>query len=262
MDPAKVRAVTEWKTPVNKKELQTFLGFVNFYRQFIKDYAKMSQQLTHLTGKNPWEWTNTQQIAFDQLKMVVTHKPILHLPRDNLPYKIEVDGSSTAMGAVLLQQQEEHWHTIAYFSNTYQLAEWNYSVEDRELLAIVKSLKEWRQYLLGTGTFEIWTDHRNLQSFRSPQQINRRQAQWITDVLSQFDYTLHHLPGKTNTRANALSQSYENKGKEDNQNVTVLPDVLFQEITVMENELAHRIQKATNQEDEVFRQIGKDTRFK
>ena len=119
----------------------------------------MSQKLTHLTGKIPWDWTPVQEQAFQALKDAVTHEPILHLPLDDLPYKIEVNRSLVAMGAVLLQKQLEQWKTIAYFSNTYQPTEQNYSVEDRELLAIIKSLQEWRQYLLGTDTFEIWTDH-------------------------------------------------------------------------------------------------------
>src|SRR5882757_11580483 len=146
-----------------------------------------------------------------------------------------------AMGAVLLQQQQQQWKTVAFFSNTYQPAERNYSVEDRELLAIIKTLQEWRQYLLGADTFEIWTDHRNLQTYKSPQCINRRQARWVTNVLSQFHYTIHHLPGKSNTRADALSRLYGEEGKEDNKDMVMLPEELFREIVVIENELERHI---------------------
>jgi hypothetical protein len=198
MDPAKVSAVADWPTPKNAKEIRTFLGFINFYRRFIKDFAKMSRHLTPLTGKIKWEWTDKQQKAFEELRHAVTDKPILHLPIDDGQYKMETDGSGMAMGAVLMQQQpEEHetkasqaWKTLAYYSATFSKAERNYTVEDRELLAIVLSLLEWRQYLLGAPEFEIWTDHKNLQFFKEPHKINRRQARWVTEVLSQFHFTL------------------------------------------------------------------------
>jgi RNase H-like domain found in reverse transcriptase/Integrase zinc binding domain len=130
------------------------------------------------------------------------------------------------MGAILLQEQENEWRTIAYMSETYNLAERNYHTEDRELLAIVKMLKRWRQYLLGR-TFEIWSDHKNLQTFRKPQDINRRQAGWIPK-LAEYDFTIHHLPGNKNIRADVLSRKdgEENK-KGDNKDQVVLPEHLF-----------------------------------
>ena len=132
------------------------------------------------------------------------------------------------------QQPEEHetkasqaWKTLAYYSATFSKAERNYTVEDRELLAIVMSLLEWRQYLLGAPEFEIWTDHKNLQFFKEPHKINRRQARWVTEVLSQFHFTLHHLPGIRNSRADALSRSFGEGTKGDNTDVTVLPEHMF-----------------------------------
>jgi hypothetical protein len=91
MDPLKVAAIQEWKIPTTPKELRTFLGFINFYRRFIKDFAKMSQHLTPLTGKTEWEWTSIQQEVFDQLKTKVTEEPIIRLPNDNGKYKLETD---------------------------------------------------------------------------------------------------------------------------------------------------------------------------
>jgi len=90
------------------------LGFVNFYRKFIKDFAKMSRKLTHLTSKIPWLWTEEQTIAFEQLKAKVTVEPILHLAQDEGQFKMEVDSSGLAMGAVLMQNQQDQWKTVAY----------------------------------------------------------------------------------------------------------------------------------------------------
>jgi len=111
------------ETPTNKKELQTFLGFVNFYHKFIKDFAKMSRKLTHLTGKIPWVWTEEQTIAFEQLKAKVTMEPILHLAQDEVNSKWKLTGSGLAMGAVLMQNQQDQWKTVAYHSKTFQEAE-------------------------------------------------------------------------------------------------------------------------------------------
>lgn len=104
----------------------------------------------------------------------------------------------------------------------------NYGVEDRELLAIMNALKDWRHFLLGTKEpFEIWTDHQNLQYFKKPQKVNRRQARWFTE-LADYHFTIHHIPGNTNVRADALSRRADYaKGEDDNQNITLLPEHFF-----------------------------------
>jgi hypothetical protein len=226
MDPGKIQAISEWKTPRNPKELRSFLGFSNFYRRFIRDFARSSLCLTPLTGKRKWDWGEEQEEAFKELIRKLCEKPVLWMIQDEGKMKTEVDGSGFAMGAVLLQLQEEEWKTIAYMSATFNQAERNYHTEDRELLAIVKMLKQWRQYLLGRA-FEIWTDHRNLQAFRKPQDINRRQAGWIPK-LAEYDFTLHHIAGNKNIRADILSrkEGEENK-KDDNKDQIILPDHLF-----------------------------------
>ena len=89
---------------------------------------------------------------------------------------MEVNGSGFAMGAVLMQEQEGEWKPLTHMSKTYNPAEWNYHTGDRELLAIMKALKQQEQHLVGNGHFEIWTDHWNLTYFQKPQNINCQQA--------------------------------------------------------------------------------------
>jgi hypothetical protein len=91
--------------------------------------------------------------------------------------------------------------------------------------------------LLGAPEFEIWTDHKNLQFFKEPHKINRRQARWVTEVLSQFHFTLHHLPGIRNSRADALSRSFGEGTKGDNTDVTVLPEHMFRVAATTPNNL-------------------------
>jgi hypothetical protein len=107
----------------------------------------------------------------------VCSRPVIAIPIDNAPYRVEADTSNYAMGAVLSQKQEGKWHPIAYMSKAFNDTEHNYKIYDKEMLAIMLALSEWRQYLMGASEdFEIWTDHQNLQYFQKPQKLNRQQA--------------------------------------------------------------------------------------
>ena len=103
MDPIKVEGVSKWPVPKKKKDVQSFLGFTNFYRRFIKDYAKIARPLHNLTGKKDWEWGTSQQESFEKLKQALTSAPVLRMPTDEGKYHIEVDSSDFATGAVLSQ---------------------------------------------------------------------------------------------------------------------------------------------------------------
>src|SRR5258705_7086715 len=119
MDPGKIEAIRSWKSPTSKKELQTFLGFANIYRKFIKDFAKDSLVLTPLTGKKEWEWKEEQEQGFRNLIEKLCREPVLWTIKDEGKLKIEVDGSGFAMGAVLLQEQENQWRPLTHMSETY-----------------------------------------------------------------------------------------------------------------------------------------------
>src|SRR5215813_8084594 len=112
MDPIKVQGVANWPTPTCKREVQAFLGFANFYRHFIKDFGKIAQPLTKLTGNQSWEWGNDQQKAVDGIKKAMTSAPILRIPNNNGKFRIETDASDTAVGAVLSQYQDDKWYPI------------------------------------------------------------------------------------------------------------------------------------------------------
>ena len=145
------------------------------------------------------------------------------------PFELEVDASGFALGAVLTQRGEDKKkHPIAYFSTTLSEAERNYDIYDLELLAIVKALRHWRQFLAGSPhKITVYTDHANLQYWRQPHKISRRVAREVLE-LSEFDIELKHIPGTTNGRADALSRRPDyDQGTQDNENITVLPDPLF-----------------------------------
>ena len=175
MNPGKVKGVTDWPIPKNRKELRSFLGFLNFYCRFIEGFASTARPLNTLTSKkNPFEWTPTCQQAFDTLKAKITQAPALRMPTDTDLFYIETDSSGIGIGAILTQKQDDRWHPIAYISRSLNDAERNYHMVDLEMLAIIFALKEWCQYLLDTHEpFTILTDHKNLEYFTKPQDLSR-----------------------------------------------------------------------------------------
>ncbi|EJF55503.1 marY1-like reverse transcriptase, partial [Dichomitus squalens LYAD-421 SS1] len=159
MDESKVQGVKEWPTPTKVKHVQAFLRLANFYRCFIKDFAKIARPLTKLTCKDiQWQWGEEQEQAFEGLKTAFTTAPILQIPNDTAPYRLETDSSDFATGAVLEQLGEDKlWHLVAFYSKSLNVHERNYENYDKELLAIIRALEEYQHYLEGhPEPIEIW----------------------------------------------------------------------------------------------------------
>ena len=232
MDPVKVSGVAEWPTMWNK-EVQSFVGFINFYQRFIKDFSHHACALFNLTKKDVrWKWEELEQVAFNKLKELITSTPVLIFPDDSCPYHIEANSSDTATRAVLSQQtlseNGRKWHTIAFFSKILSPIKWNYENHDKEMLAVICALEEWQHYLEGTPCqFEVWTDHKNLEYFCTSKKLNRWQARWSLH-LSQFDFMLHHHPGHSMGKSDALSHHVDHRSRGgDNVDMTMLSPSLF-----------------------------------
>jgi len=119
MDPAKIAAVSEWPVPTNRKELQRFLGFANFYRRFIRSYSRLAAPLTTLTSTaTKFHWSSEAESAFRVLKRHFTSAPILHQSDSKLQFVVEVDASDSRVGAVLSQRSpsDQKLHPCAFFS--------------------------------------------------------------------------------------------------------------------------------------------------
>ena len=139
-----------------------------------------------------------------------------------------MNASEHAIGGVLSQEQEGKWKPIAFLLRTMQPVEQNYEIYDKKLLAIVKALVKWRQYLLDTAeTFKIWTDHENLKYFWEPHELNGRQARWYLK-LQDYDFILCYISGKMNMKVDILSRKETVNTKEDNKDVQLLKDKLWQ----------------------------------
>jgi len=259
MDPVKVEAITKWPQPRNLRDLRGFLGFANFYRRFIKDFARLARPLNDLTKKDTlWSWDTTRQQAFQLLKDSFSHEPILAMWEPDRPTRLEVDASGYATGGVLLQKlSDDRWHPIAFRSESMIEAERNYEIYDKEMLAIIRALEDWRHYLEGLPQpFDIVTDHRNLEYWRTAQHLTRRQARWSL-YLSRFDFHLTHKPGAANTQADPLSRipTHLVTDADDNHNQLVLRPSHFASAAATSFEdmgsLEQAIRDATEQDAEV-----------
>ena len=233
MLPDRIQDVNNWPAPKNRTELQSFLGFANFYRMFVSNYSAMTAPLTSLLQKDK-VFIFDQQCAktFEKLKKAFTSAPILCHPQLNAPFILETDASDFAIGSVLSQKQKDDdlLHPVAYRSRKLTRAELNYQIHDKELLAIIDALGTWRPYLINTKEpFKIYTDHKNLQYFQSARQLNRRQARWAT-FLADFDFELVYRPGSEGGKPDALSRRVDFQLNEDDhkaQKMALLPPDRF-----------------------------------
>jgi len=232
MEEEKVKAIKEWKTPTKVKDVKSFLDFANFYPQFIKDFSHIAVLLNQLKGKGEWKWTEEEQNAFKELKQKITMQPVLALPRREGKFRVEVDASEHAIREVFSQEQEGKWKLVAFLSRTMPPMERNYEIYNKELLAIVEALDKWQQYLLDTvEKFEVWTDHENLKYFKESHKLNGRQARWYLK-LQDYSFTLRHIPGKTDKKADILSRKEKVNTKEDNKDIQMLKEELWIQQTI------------------------------
>ena len=204
MDEDKVETVRNWskekKTEKgrlnNLFEVQQFLGFCNYYRRFIPKYSEKAEPLTRLTKKDePFVWGSEQQLAFETMVTAFTTAPALRHFDHEREVIIETDASDYVSAGVLSQRDDEGvLHPVAYYSKKHSPAECNYDIYDKELMAIIKALEEWRPECEGAAyPLQLITDHKNLEYFMTKKLLNRRQARW-SEFLTRFDYEIVYRP--------------------------------------------------------------------
>ena len=166
---------------------------------------------------------------FNALKERVTSEPVLGHPELDKQFEVEVDASGFALGAVLLQKKSDgKKHPIAYYSSTLNAVERNYDIYKLEYLAIHRAMMHWRHFLGGSPhKIIIHSDHQNLTYWKDPQKLSRQIAREQLDLM-EFDFEIRHIPGKANSRADALSRRPDyDQGARDNENIIVLPEEVF-----------------------------------
>jgi hypothetical protein len=200
VDPQKVEVVKDWPTPKTTTDVRRFLGLANYFRKFIRDFSAIAAPLTKLSSsKRAWEWGMEQEESFSALKTALVEAPILSLPDLRKPFQVTCDASDFGVGAVLMQDGK----VVAYYSKKLNSAERNYSATERELLAVVYALQEWRCYVLGKPV-TVTTDHKCNTFLQQQAGLSPRRARWA-ERLQEFDILWVWEPGKTNV-ADALSR--------------------------------------------------------
>lgn len=197
-DPRKVQVVKDWPSPLKTvKAVEQFLGLANYFRKFIRGYGAVTAPLAKLKRKNAaFHWDENCQQAFDYVKQALTSAPILTPPDTTAhaaPFEVICDASGEGIGAGLFQ----HDKVIAFEGRKYRPAEYNYSVGEQELLAVVHALHVWRCYLEGAPAFKVITDHNPLIYINSQQHLSRRQARWV-EFMQRFQFEWVYRPGRTN----------------------------------------------------------------
>ena len=190
---SKIKAVRDWPTPKNVKDCQQFLGFVNFYRRYIRNYSDTAAPIYQLCGKDvPFIWNSTCAAAFSKLKRALTCAPVLSTPRTgpNESFVVSTDASGYAIGCVLLQYTEDgkELKPCAYYAKMLAKNQQDYSAYDTELLGIACALAEWRVYLEGCKNIQVITDHATLKYLPTQQNLGRRHAPWINKISPYMNY--------------------------------------------------------------------------
>ena len=143
MEEGKVKGVLEWPTPKSVKDIQKFLGLVNYYHRFIEGFAMVARPLHDLVKKDKrWNWTEKEERAFRELKERFTQEPVVAAPDRDKKMRMEVDTSDYATGGVLsMECGDGLWRPVAFLSKSLNETERNYEIHDKEMLAIVRGLE-------------------------------------------------------------------------------------------------------------------------
>ena len=204
-DRTKTRAIQEYPTPQNVKQLRSFLGLMSYYRRFVQNFSHIAASLHKLLKKDAvYEWTVVHEQAFQTLKGKLITPPVLKYPDFNQPFILTTDASGEGLGAVLSQGGITRDLPVAFASRTLNRAERNYSTTEQELLAIVWGMHYFRPYLYGRK-FTVVTDHKPLTWIMNVKDPGSRLLRWRI-MLEEYDYDIVYRKGALNTNADALSR--------------------------------------------------------
>jgi hypothetical protein len=212
----KVQTVRDWPEPRWVKDIQSFLGFVNFYCRFIYNFSDITVPLTRLTRKNvPFVFGDAERSTFNYLKSAFASAPILTHWIPDCTIIVETDASDYALAAILsIELENGEIHPVAFHSKSFNPTELNYDVHDKELFAIFEAFCIWRHHLDGSAApIDVITDHMNLEYFSTTKILDRRQAQWV-EYLCQFNLVIRFHPGRLGAKPDALTRQWDVYAKE------------------------------------------------
>ena len=214
-DPEKVDAIQKWPLPSTVQELRQALGFLGYYRRFVKDYSKLAKPLhdllkgvenkSRVNKKTPVDMTEEATAAFQQLKEKLTSSPILAFADYSAPFELHTDASGQGLGAVLYQQQDGKLRVIAYGSRGLKPSETHYPAHKLEYLALKWAVcDKFKDYLYGNYC-DVYTDSNPMSYVLSSAKLDATGHRWLAE-LSLYDFKIHYRSGKLNADADGLSR--------------------------------------------------------
>lgn len=207
-DPDKIKAITEFPTPVTVRQTRRFLGMAGWYQRFIRNFSGIAAPMTDLVGgKGKFSWTENAQTAFNTLKGCLSSAPVLQQPDFSRPFFIQCDASTVGVGSVLFQVMSDgEEHPIAFHSKKLNSAQRNYSITELECYAAVLGVKHFRAYV-EMMPFTIITDHASLKWLMGQKDLGGRLCRWSLK-LQAFNFEIEHRKGSANIVPDALSRMY------------------------------------------------------
>jgi hypothetical protein len=202
----KTRAISTLPPPKNVKAVRSFLGLANYYRQCVKDYARIAEPIVALTRKaTPWEWTEERQQAFDALKAALVSPAVMAHPDVDKPYSLFTDACDYSVGAVLVQCDEQGVERpIQYISHQLSGVQRRWATIEKEAYALIYALQKLRPYLLG-AEYTVYTDHKPLRSLFTKEMNNTKIQRWAI-LLAEYNAKIEYRAGVHNIRADTLSR--------------------------------------------------------
>lgn len=267
-DPELIKSVMNFPKPTKIKDVQSFLGLTGYYRRFIKNYARIAEplinQLRYLTkGNHHLQWSSDCTTAVELLKQKLTTAPIMNTPNFEQSFILEVDACEYGLGAVLVQEYDNHKYVIAYASKTLSAAERKFGATEREALAIVWATKHFRAYIEGSKVL-IRSDCKALEWMRNAKDVTGRLARWAMKLSAYQIEHIQYRPGKQNANADSLSRNPLAESNDNTpellsietainlwENTNILGDIKIQQPT--DPKLRYIIDKLQNSGNPTFR---------
>jgi hypothetical protein len=255
-DLVKVNGLKTWpRTLKTVMEVRSTLGLLNYHHAFVPGFSHIIKPLTQLLKKNvKFAWTEICTKALDRIINILTTEPVLTHPDPEKPFKLEVDASDYATGAILFQRDEQGKpKPLGFHSKTLSKEEMNYDIYDKELTAVNRGLDVWRHLILGQP-ITVYMDHANLTYYRKPQKLTPRAKQAVARIM-QYCIKIKHKPGVLN-KADALSRRPDYPHKPESEWETAFPDSMFIDATTIDTTIP-AMMTAQHDHHEYFKSIVK-----